>query len=133
MPGRFACHQLEAIYRLPPLNRYEYLLLASVETGQAWGLRRRGRWALSEEGGSPIFPLWPSAEAAERCALDAWKKMSAGSISLDELIEEWLPVLARDGQPVLAFLTPDSDGALVDPEEVRHDMRCVKRFLLGPR
>lgn len=80
---------------------------------------------MSETGdGTPVLPLWPAAEYAERCADGDWASYQAREIDLEEALDEMLPMLrARRMQPGV-FFSPDSGSINATPDEMERDLRA---------
>jgi hypothetical protein len=126
--------------------RYRHFVKMAIEHKLVWGLFRDG-WALSVEArgsareqdrdaqGKTSFPLWSERQEAERCAKGPWQGYEAAEIPLDDLLEQLLPQLARDGvqpslspmsgepelSPSIAQLILDLEHEL-DPEPVAEDL-----------
>jgi hypothetical protein len=91
---------------LPGPQRYEYFIQRVAETGVVWSLYRNG-WALAKkEDGSMVFPLWPDREFAAICADYEWTGYAPQSFGLNELVDELLPQLEKDGIATGVFYTP---------------------------
>lgn len=98
--------QVQAIVMLPGPQRYEYFVKRVVESGVVWSLFRQG-WALAKkDDGTLVFPLWPDREFATICADYEWTGYEPASFALDELVDELLPQLERDGIATGVFYTP---------------------------
>jgi len=96
-----------------PKVRYRQFLKLAVENKLVWGLFRDG-WALSrDEKGQTAFPLWGERELAERSAKGPWQGYESAEIPLEDLLDQLLPQLARDG--LKASISPTSDEALLAP------------------
>ncbi len=93
--------------------RYRQFLKLAVENKLVWGLFRDG-WALSrDEQGESTFPLWAEREFAERSAHGPWQGYEAAEIPLDDLLEQLLPQLARDG--LKTSISPTADEPALAP------------------
>lgn len=92
-----------------------FQLLADWEEG--WGLRDDEGWVVASA--TDALPLWPHATLAAACAVGPWEGALPEPVSLDEMLEELLPLLAEDSLQVAVFPSPDDPGLLLPPAEVR--------------
>jgi hypothetical protein len=107
---RVGTRESKAAQKPEPKARYRQFVKLAAEHQQVWGLFRDG-WALSrDEAGQVSFPLWPESELAERCAKGPWRGYEAAEIPLDDLVEQLLPQLARDGVTPMLSPLPDDTG-----------------------
>lgn len=111
------------VLALAPRERYSLFLQLAVDWEAAWGLRSPDGWVLSSgEDGRDIFPLWPHPGFAEACAHGSWEGTEPAEIPLDELLDDLIPILKEDGIRIAVFLSPDGEGILIDPDELRQDL-----------
>jgi len=109
--------QIKAILALPGQGRYEHFIKRVVDQEEAWGLYQDG-WALVEsDEGEKAFPLWPAREYALLCARDVWSGYEPEAIPLNDLMNELLPGLAKDGVLPAVFVTPTEKGATPSVED----------------
>lgn len=118
-----------ALLALPGPRRYEHFIKAVADGDEVWGLFRDG-WALvGEDSGERAFPLWPASEFAALCAEGDWNGYVAEAFSVDDLLEELLPMLERDGLRPCVFLTPEDQGVVVSSAQLARDLRAeLARF-----
>jgi hypothetical protein len=108
-----------------PRERYGLFLQLTADWEEAWGLHSADGWVLSSgEDGRDVFPLWPHPAFAEACARGSWEGTSPEAVPLDELLDDLLPLLAEDGIRVAIFPSPEGEGVLVTPEELRRDLKA---------
>ncbi len=91
------------------------------QQGQAWGLKNaRDEWATHEdpEEETESMPVWLDADAAARCAVDEWAGFAPAPISLQELLDDWLPALDEEAAWLGINFNPEAQGDLVDPVEL---------------
>ena len=124
MPKKTSTQEMQAVLSLPGPQRYEYFVKQVADWEQAWGLFRDG-WALAATNseGRQVFPVWPSREYAKACAEGIWEGFEPAPISLEDMIEELLPKLQREGTPVGVFYRPDGKGVIRQPAELADDLR----------
>lgn len=114
----------EAILALPARERYTYFLQVIVDWDEAWALQTADGWVLAATDEGDSFPLWPHTEFAKACAQGEWEGATPAPIGLDELLEDLLPILEEDRISVAAFPTPDGDGILVSPQDLRQHLQA---------
>jgi Protein of unknown function (DUF2750) len=111
--------QILAVISLPSYERYEHFIKVIADWQQVWGLYRNG-WALaSTTDGTTVFPLWPAQEYAQLCAANEWAGYEARAISLNELTDELLPKLKKDGFLPGIFYTPSNKGITPSVDEFK--------------
>lgn len=114
--------QLSAVIALPGDSRYEHFVKVIADWQEVWGLYQDG-WALAAaDDGTTIFPMWPAKEYAEVCAEKEWAGHEAKAFSLDDLLNELLPKLERDGMLPGVFFTPSSNGVTPSIDQLRRDL-----------
>lgn len=116
--------ELRAVRAMSAPQRYGYFVQLAVDWEEAWGLRSADGWVLSSSNGSDAFPVWPHPLFAEACAQGDWEGAAPESIPLDELLEDLLPLLEEDRVQLAVFPTPEGEGVLTSPEELRRDLRA---------
>lgn len=125
--------ELQAVRAMSARERYDYFIQVVVDWEEAWGLRSPDGWVLSSSllGGETqdAFPIWPHPLFAEACAHGDWEGAAPESIPLDELLEDLLPLLEEDRVQLAVFPTPEGDGVLTSPEELRRGLQA--EFELG--
>jgi hypothetical protein len=92
-----------------------FQLLADWE--EAWALRDADGWVVSKA--TDALPLWPHSAFATACTQGPWEGAAPEPVSLDDLLEDLLPLLEEDGLRVAVFPSPDDPGLLLSPAEVR--------------
>ena len=89
---------------------------------EAWGLK-------DEQGGvvakaTEALPLWPHPELARACARGNWEGAEPAALSVDDLLDDLLPLLEEDGLRAALFPTPDDPGLLLDAAELRRRLEA---------
>lgn len=107
---------------LPKQLRYEHFVRRVAATGEVWGLYRDG-WAIGKtDDGALVFPLWPSSELAQQCAVLEWEGYEPHPFALQELLDELLPQLENDGVLPGITYTPDEYGLTPSHAELRAEL-----------
>ncbi|MFL6237856.1 MAG: DUF2750 domain-containing protein [Thermoanaerobaculia bacterium] len=108
--------EIRELFALPAADRAVNFFQLVVDWEEAWGLQDENGWVVGE--GNDALPLWPHSAFAEACARGPWEGAVPGSISLDDLLVDLLPLLAADNLRAAVFPTPDSPGLLMTPAEL---------------
>jgi hypothetical protein len=119
--------ELRALQSLSASDRAIHLVQLVADWEEAWGLQDDQGWVVAKE--TDAFPLWPHPDLARDCARGNWEGAEPAAISLDELIEELLPLLEEDGLRTALFPTSDDPGVLLDAAELRQ--RLEEELELG--
>ena len=124
-PWELSVDERQQVLVLPSRERYGLFLQIAADWEEVWGLYAEDGWVLSSaEKGRDIFPLWPHPAFAEACAHGDWEGTEPAPIALDELLEDLLAILEEDGIRIAVFLSPDGEGIVVTPDELKHDLRA---------
>lgn len=119
--------ELRALQSLSAADRAVHLVQLIADWEEAWGLLDDEGWVVAKE--TDAFPLWPHPDLARDCARNNWEGAEPAAISLDDLIEELLPLLEEDGLRTALFPTPDDPGVLLTAAELRQ--RLERELELG--
>lgn len=97
---------------------YDRFLEEAIETGCVWGLESDEGWALCPSEFNPdleVLPLWSQPEYAQLHVVDEWSDYRVVPISLEELLDEWLPGLHDDITLIGPNWNPQLEGDEVEP------------------
>lgn len=123
MPRILSEKQIEATLKLDGPKRYDHFIKHVVDTQEAWGLWKEG-WALgADDAERPTFQLWPAKEYAMLCTVDAWEGYEASEIPLNDLVDELLPGLERDGIQPSVFRTPVGHSTMPSVQQLLADLK----------
>ncbi len=104
---------------------YDAFIENSLETGCIWGLEGEDGWALCPSAHSEdihTIPLWSDPEAARVHCKDEWGHYKVVPISLEELLDEWLPGMHEDVLLVGIDWNNDMEGEEVEPLDLLEDI-----------
>ncbi len=104
-------------------DRYRHFVKSVVDREEAWGLYDDGGALSGLDDGVEAFCLWPEQEFAAACARGTWAGSKPEAIPLEDLLEELLPQLMRDGVGVAVFPTPDGKGVVPERQALLDDLR----------
>lgn len=115
--------QIEAVIRLSGPERYNHFIKQVADSEEVWGLYKDG-WALAAmSDGTEVFPFWPAKEYAALCAQNEWAGYEPHMIDLENLIEELLPMIERDGVLPGVFYTPANKGVTPSISQLLEDLQ----------
>ncbi|PTB88354.1 hypothetical protein C9928_06480, partial [Pseudidiomarina aestuarii] len=108
VPYKMTDKQYEAVLALDSFKRYDHFLSRVADWQQLWGVKNHEGWLvpLAPED-FEYFPLWPHPEYAQKITDVNFPGHQVAEISLEELLEHWLPLFAQDQVKVAVF--PNSD------------------------
>ena len=114
--------EFAALTRMSASDRYSVFLDRVADWEEVWSLRSANGWCLvADASGVEVVPLWPQERFAIACAADDGEEKAA-SISLEDLLDKWLPGMLKDGRQVAVFPVPGGDGTIVSPSRLRADL-----------
>lgn len=112
--------QRTALLSAPGPARFKHFIGRAADSEQVWGLRDASGWVmLTDNTGTPGFPVWPHAEYAALCATETWAANFPSQINVHEFTEEWLPDMAARDVSVAVFPTPSMKGVWMKPEDLQ--------------
>lgn len=104
-------------------GRYEYSIKRIADNEDFWVIGDDdGIRTYSDDNGNIIFPIWPYQEFARLCCIGEYNKCTPERFTLDELIEEYLPVFERDKYKLTILPLPSDNGSIVDVTSFRNDL-----------
>lgn len=110
------------VLALPKALRYDHFIRRVADTGRVWGLVQDG-WAIGKaDDGALVFPLWPTSDLAQQCAVLEWEGYVPQEFGLHELFDELLPQLEADGILPGITCTPDEYGLTPSHAQLRCDL-----------
>jgi hypothetical protein len=110
--------EVQAVSRLGGPARFDHFVKRVADSEIVWALWDQG-WALmATDDGTKVLPLWPAREYAELHCVADWVNYEAREISLDELLDELLPRIARDKVLLGVFPIPEGRGVTVTVEQL---------------
>lgn len=119
--------EIEAMSKKGSKDRYIYCIKRIVDSEQAWVLDDDG-FALCGQNGSDkeVIMLWSAREYAANCAFDDWKDYKPKALSLDYLMNEFLPDLSKEQIMVGIFPVPTlCDTPVVDAKDLLRDLEHI--------
>lgn len=120
---KLSSKQIESILKLDGPRRYDHFIKHVVDCQHAWGLYSDGCAMGIDDSGNPTFQLWPAREYATLCAKDLWTGFEPSEIPLEDLVDELLPKLERDGVGLGVFRTPEGQSVMPSIHDLLADLR----------
>jgi hypothetical protein len=105
-------------------ENYDRFISEAIATGCVWGLESEEGWALCAAHTSDdidVIPLWSQPEYAQLHVEGEWQGYKVIPISLEELLDEWLPGMHDDVLLVGPNWTEDLSGDEVEPLDLLED------------
>ncbi|HEV2845142.1 MAG TPA: DUF2750 domain-containing protein [Thermoanaerobaculia bacterium] len=115
MSWEITADEIQRMLGLPAEDRALTFFQLVADWEEAWGLQDADGWVVGKD--TDALPLWPHAELAKACARGPWEDAAPAPISLDELLDDLLPLLAEDGLRVAVFPSPDDAGTFMAPAD----------------
>lgn len=106
-------------------ENYQIFIEDALETGCVWGLENSEGWALCPSLNNDeldVMPLWSQPEYAEVHCREEWEDYKVVPISLEELLDDWLPGMHDDVLMVGPNWNDDLEGLEVEPLDLLEDV-----------
>jgi len=106
-------------------ENYDIFIAEALDTGCVWGLENEEGWALCPSLTNDeldVMPLWSQPEYAERHCRDEWSDYEVVPISLEELLDDWLPGMHEDLLLIGPNWNGDLEGMEVEPLDLLSDV-----------
>ncbi len=103
-------------------------------TGCVWGLENVEGWALCPSLDSDdidVMPLWSQPEYAEAHCVEEWGDYKPVPISLEELLDDWLPGMHEDVLLVGVNWNQGMEGIEVEPLDLLEEIDKFAESVLG--
>ena len=115
--------ELSKAFTLELRERYDFGVEQIVLREMAWGLGDDNSWCLlGNVDGKEIMPLWPAPEYAEACAFGQFAGFLPKAITLDDVLNKWLPSLSAFGRLAAVFPARDHRSLVVPADQLKVDL-----------
>ena len=97
---------------------FDLFVEEALATGCVWGLESEQGWAICPSVTNDeldVMPLWSQPEYAQVHVVGEWSQYQVVPISLEELLDEWLPGMHEDVSLVGPNWNADLEGDEVEP------------------
>lgn len=109
--------EIQRMLGLPAGDRSITFFQLVADWEETWGLQEADGWVVGKD--TDALPLWPHSDFAKACARGPWEGAAPALVSLDELVDDLLPLLEEDGLRVAVFPSPDDAGTFMAPADFR--------------
>ena len=123
MPYQMNEKQFESVLALDSFKRYSHFIGKIADWQQMWGVKSEEGWLVPvAPEGFEYFPLWPHPEYAQKIADVNFPGHTAVEISLEHLLDHWLPLFEQDKVKVAVF--PDKEWTFwcIDPNDLKDEI-----------
>jgi len=105
-------------------ENYHLFLQEALETGCVWGLESAEGWALcpaSVNSDLHVMPFWSQPEFAQQHCVEEWSVYKVVPVSLEELLDDWLPGMHEDVTLLGPNWNENMEGLELEPLDVLED------------
>lgn len=105
-------------------DNYDLFIEDALATGCVWGLESEEGWAVCPSDANDeidVMPLWSQPEYAQAQCVEEWSHYQVVPISLEELLDEWLPGMHEDVIMLGPNWNADMEGLEVEPLDAVED------------
>lgn len=99
-------------------ENFDLFVEEALATGCVWGLESEQGWAICPSVTNDeldVMPLWSQPEYAQAHVTGEWSHYQVVPISLEELLDEWLPGMHEDVSLVGPNWNADLEGDEIEP------------------
>lgn len=105
-------------------ENYDLFLDDALATGCVWGLEGEEGWALCSSDTHEdidVMPLWSQPEYAQAHCIEQWSHYQVVPISLEELLDDWLPGMHEDVLMIGPNWNSKLEGFELEPLDLLED------------
>ena len=106
-------------------ENYDVFIDDALTTGCVWGLESEEGWALCPSVSNDdidVIPLWSQPEYAQMHCVEEWSVYQPVPISLEELLDDWLPGMHDDVIMVGVNWNSELEGHEIEPLDLAEDI-----------
>jgi len=107
-------NELSLLNDATPAERLDYFLTRAIEAEEVWSLRNGLGWAMKEQDGISVLPIWPYAELARACAQGSQKSNTPDAVSLEHFIYHLLPLMIDQEVQIEILPTNAQQGLVIE-------------------
>ncbi len=108
-------------------ENYDRFIVEAIECGCVWGLENEDGWALSDSDthrDASVMPFWSQPEYAQQHCVEEWADYKVIPISLEELLDDWLPGMHEDVILVGVNFNGEMEGLEKEPLDLLGDFEA---------
>ncbi|MDP5190639.1 DUF2750 domain-containing protein [Rheinheimera baltica] len=123
MPYKMNEKQYEAVLALDSFDRYDHFISKVADWQQLWGVKSEKGWLVPVAPEDfEYFPLWPHSEYAQKITDENFPGHTATEISLEELLDHWLPLFEQDNVKVAVFPNKEWTFWCIEPQDLKGEL-----------
>jgi len=106
-------------------ENYALFIEDAFSTGCVWGLENSEGFALCASNDNDeidVMPFWSQPEYAQAHCVEDWASYKPVAISLEELLDDWLPGMHEDVTLVGINWNAELEGPEIEPLDLLEDM-----------
>ncbi|MFD1700085.1 DUF2750 domain-containing protein [Halopseudomonas phragmitis] len=120
MPYKMNGKQFASVLALDTFDRYVHFIGKIADWEQLWGVKSDEGWLVPvAPEGFEYFPLWPHPDYAQKIADENFPGHTATEISLEDLLEHWLPLFEQDKLKVAVFPNREWTFWCINPTDLK--------------
>jgi len=123
VPYKMNEKQYEAVLALDSFDRYDHFISKVADWQQLWGVKSEEGWLVPVAPEDfEYFPLWPHYEYAQKITDESFPGHTAIEISLEELLDYWLPLFEQDKVKVAVFPNKEWTFWCIEPQDLKEEL-----------
>jgi len=123
VPYKMNEKQYEAVLALDSFDRYDHFISKVADWQQLWGVKSEEGWLVPVAPEDfEYFPLWPHYEYAQKITDENFPGHTATEISLEELLDHWLPLFEQDKVKVAIFPNKEWNFWCIEPQDLKEEL-----------
>lgn len=106
-------------------ENYDVFIDDALSTGCVWGLENSEGWALctsNDNDDVEVMPFWSQPEYAKAHCVEEWSSYEPVPVSVEELLDDWLPGMHEDVILVGVNWNKEMEGPEVEPLDLLEDI-----------
>lgn len=123
MPYKINEKQYEGVLALDSSDRYDHFNSKVTDWQQLWGVKSEDGWLVPiAPEDFEYFPLWPHYEYAQKITNENFPGHTATEISLEKLLDYWLPLFEQDRVKVVVFPNIEWTFLCIEPQDLKEEL-----------
>ncbi|QSP95498.1 DUF2750 domain-containing protein [Marinobacter salinisoli] len=123
MPYKMNDKQFEAVLALDSSERFDHFISKVADWEQMWSVKSEEGWLVPVAPEDfEYFPLWPHPEYAQSITDENFPGHTAVEISLEELLEHWLPLFESESVKVAIFPNREWTFWCIEPKDLKEEL-----------
>ena len=124
MPYRMNEAQFKAVLAIDSFSRFDHFISKVADWQQLQGVKNQEGWLVPvAPEGFEYFPLWPHPEYAQKISDNNFPGHQATEISLDDLLNHWIPLFEEGKVKVAIFPNEEWTFWCIDPHNLKKELQ----------